>query len=93
MLQFSDFLNMLVAERGAGKLADELKIDPSTICRLRSGQGGINLQTIDEIMRIGDGIILSKSEYEKEIAQREDALALVSDLWKEARAEKQAGNK
>jgi len=93
MRQFSDFLNMLVAERGQGKLADELKVDPSILSRFRSGQGAMSLEHIDGILTIGDAIIISKSEYEKEIRQREDALALISDLWKESRAEKQITNR
>jgi len=81
MKTFEIFLGELIDKVGQGTLADKLGIDGSTLSRFRSGQGNISMQTVEKILAIGDGALVSRPELRK----LEDALEVVSDLWKRAR--------
>lgn len=81
MKQFSDLLNRLVSEKGQGSLADELRIDGSALSRFRSGQGCAPIGVVDQVLDLGNAVIISRQE----LKRLEDALETVSDLWKEER--------
>jgi len=78
---FESFLNELVDKTGQGTLADKIGIDGAMLSRFRSGQGSLNIQTIEKILHVGDGAIVGRGE----LRRLEDALEVLSDLWKKAR--------
>lgn len=86
MKSFEIFFSELIDKMGQGTLADKIGEDSSTISRFRSSQGTIKIQTIERILELGDGVIVNRAEFRK----LEDALEVISDLWKKAR--KGSGN-
>ena len=78
---FEIYLSELVDKMGQGTLADKLETDSSTLSRFRSGQGTISLKTIEKALTLGDAVIVSRGR----LRRVEDALEVVSDLWKQAR--------
>ena len=81
MKSFEIFLAELIDKMGQGTLADKLDIDAATLSRFRSGQGTISIKDLEKILKMGDGTIISRSQLRK----MEDALEVVSDLWKKSR--------
>ena len=81
MKSFEIFLNELIDKHGQGTIADKLGIDSATLSRFRSGQGTISLKDLEKVLKLGDGAIISRSQLRK----MEDALEVVSDLWKKSR--------
>lgn len=81
MHNFEDYLNEIVGRIGLGTLADQLEIDPAALSRFRSGQGSLPLSAIDKILRAGNVAIVRREEWRKV----EDALEVMSDLWKRER--------
>jgi len=84
MKNLSDLLSALVNSIGQGTLADKIGIDPSALCRFRSGQGTLSLKVIENILDAGEIVLVQRAEMEK----RENALEVISDLWKEERRKK-----
>ena len=81
MKTFSQYLNELAGKLGQGKVADEAGVDPGLFSKFKNGQGCLNLEAIEKLLKIEDSGIISSSESRK----LEDALAIVSDLWKSER--------
>lgn len=78
---FETFLNELVDKVGQGTLADKVGIDGSLLSRFRSGQGSLTIHTIEKLLTTGDGAIISRTQ----LRRLEDALEVISELWKKAR--------
>lgn len=81
MNTFLEYLNDLIAKCGQGALADQVKSDGSILCRFRSGQGSISLYTLEELLKAGNAVIISRPE----LRQLQDALSTISDLWHKER--------
>ena len=81
MKSFEIFLGELIDKIGQGTLADKIGVDPATLSRFRSGQGTISIKDLEKLLALGDGAIISRSQLRK----MEDALEVVSDLWKKSR--------
>lgn len=84
---FEIYLSELIDKMGQGTLADRLETDSSTLSRFRSGQGNISLKTVEKALALGDAVIISRSR----LRRVEDALEVVSDLWKQARRQNGTG--
>ncbi len=84
MQSFLEYLNELIGTHGQGALADQVKSDGALLCRFRSGQGSLSIQTIQALLDVGNVGIAHPQEVEK----LKNALEVVSDLWKEERKRK-----
>jgi hypothetical protein len=76
---FSHFVNHLSGKFGQGTLADEIGVDPSIFSKWKSGQpAAVPIAAIDKMFAKENAIIVSKDDW----AKLENALEVVSDLWK-----------
>jgi len=55
-------LNHLISEKGQGLVADNTKIDPSSLSRFRSGKGALNIDALERIFEDLDLEIVQKNE-------------------------------
>jgi hypothetical protein len=81
MKTFSNYLNGLVGKKGQGTLADEIEVDGALLSKFRSGQGCLNLSSIEKMFDVGNASIICKEDLKK----LEDALETITDLWKAER--------
>lgn len=81
MANFSTFLNEKIGEIGLGTLSDKIEVDPAALSRFRSDQGNLSLKIIDRIFDSFEVVVISRAELRK----REEALEVLSDLWKAER--------
>ena len=87
-MNLTELLNELVDRMGQGTLADQCGMDDSTLSRFRSGNGSISLRHLEKIFEVANVVVISRSRLRK----IEDALEVVTDLWKEERR-KNTGNR
>jgi hypothetical protein len=85
MQTFLEYLNELIGLHGQGALADLVKSDGALLCRFRSGQGSLSIQTIQALLDAGSAGIM----HSKEIEKLKDALETISDLWRQERRKKE----
>jgi hypothetical protein len=87
MTTFLEYLNELIALHGQGTLADQVKSDGSMLCRFRSGQGSLSINTIQALLDAGKATIIFNTDLEC----LENALATMSDLWRQERKRRMEG--
>jgi hypothetical protein len=87
MQSLLEYLNELIGTHGQGALADQVKSDGALLCRFRSGQGALSIQTIQALLDAGNAGIAHPQEVEK----LKNALEVMSDLWRQERRKKEGG--
>lgn len=59
-----DFLNKLAASKGQSNTASLAKVDPSTLCKFLSHQGAMKLKDIENVLALGDAVIVDRGYIE-----------------------------
>ena len=75
----TDIVFELAAEVGQTTLANELKIDPATISRFKSGEVGLTLEKLDKLLDYGGIVLISKKRYQWFM----DSIINLTDIVKE----------
>ena len=80
-MRFTELLGSLISKHGQGTLADMIGVDGSTISRFRSGQGTINVASLEKLFEIARVEIVPKDDLDG----FENVLSFVTKLWNRER--------
>jgi hypothetical protein len=80
-MNLRQILIVLVGERGQGTLAESIGTNDSQLSRFRSDNGALSLEVLDKLLEVGGLEIVRKDD----LKRMEDALEVITDLWKKAR--------
>ncbi len=83
-MTFQELVAELVNRHGQGSLADMIGVDGSTMSRFRSGQGTINISSLDKMFEVARVEIITKEDLDG----FENVLAFVTRLWNRERTKR-----
>lgn len=83
-MTFQELIAELVNRHGQGTLADMIGVDGSTMSRFRSGQGTINISSLDKMFEVARVEIITKEDLDG----FEYVLSFVTSLWNRERTKR-----
>ena len=83
-MKFQDLISEMVNRHGQGTLADMIGVDGATMSRFRSGQGTINVASLEKLFEVAGVEIVTKEDLEG----FEHVIAFVTNLWSRERAKR-----
>ena len=83
-MTFQELIAELVNRHGQGTLADMIGVDGSTMSRFRSGQGTINIASLEKLFEIARVEIITKQDLDG----FEYVLSFITGLWNRERTKR-----
>lgn len=83
-MKFQELITELVNRHGQGTLADMIGVDGSAMSRFRSGQGTINIASLEKLFEVAGVEIITKEDLDG----FEHVISFVTNLWNRERAKR-----
>lgn len=83
-MNVQELISELVNRHGQGTLADMIGVDGSTMSRFRSGQGTINVTSLEKLFEVGKVDIVPR----RDIEGFEYVLSFMTNLWNRERTKR-----